>query len=78
MKLWLALPVVLVAGSAAAQPILVPLQRQPQAEAPPNPPSPVPVAPPQAGPTVVPPAAPVTPNTPAAAAPAEVIAPAAK
>jgi len=46
MLLWVAL----LATSAAAQPIIIPLSPQPQKEPPPPPPpSPVPVAPPQAG-----------------------------
>ncbi len=43
-----ALSIALLAFPAAAQPIIIPLQRQRQAEPPPPPPSPVPVAPPQA------------------------------
>lgn len=46
-----ALSIVLLALPAAAQPIIIPLQRQRHAEPPPPPPSPVPVAPPQAAAT---------------------------
>lgn len=46
-----ALSILLLALPAAAQPIIIPLQRQRQAEPPPPPPSPVPVAPPQAAAT---------------------------
>src|SRR4051812_39774202 len=56
MKAWL-LPLLLAAAPAAVQPVIIPLQRQPQSEPAPPPPSPVPVAPPQAGPTMVAPAA---------------------
>ena len=42
------LSIALLALPAAAQPIIIPLQRQRQAEPPPPQPSPVPVAPPQA------------------------------
>ena len=46
-----ALSIALLALPAAAQPIIIPLQRQRQAEPPPPPPSPVPVAPPRAAAT---------------------------
>lgn len=49
-----ALSIVLLALPAAAQPIIIPLQRQRQAEPSPPPPSPVPVAPPQAARTPAP------------------------
>ncbi len=43
------LGIALLAVPAVAQPFIIPLQRQPQSEAPPPTPSPTPVAPPQAG-----------------------------
>jgi hypothetical protein len=50
MKAWL-LPLLVAAMPASAQPIIIPLQPQREPARPPA--SPVPVAPPQAGPTVV-------------------------
>ncbi len=47
MKPFLAILATLLAVPAAAQPFIIPLQKQRPAEAPPPPPSPVPVAPPQ-------------------------------
>ncbi len=43
------LGIALLAGPAAAQPFIIPLQRQHQSETPPPMPSPTPVAPPQDG-----------------------------
>ena len=65
MKAWL-LPLLLAAVPAAAQPIIIPLQPQPQREPAPPQASPVPVAPPQAGPTRVMPRVPAIGSAPRA------------